>query len=169
MKTDNSDYVFKIYDKNIKNESANSYPAILSKNIGKGKMYAILFEAGRQYLDHPVPAIKEIMKSVIMEMFQPAISLVHDKPLDIVLATLNGKTIIQVTNMSGGHSNSKLRYIEDIQPVKDIEIIYRNQGKVVKILRMPENEELNFEITNDGVIIHINELYIHSSIVLEQE
>ena len=155
------------YDKNIMNDSSRKYPAVAEKKFGKGKITVCFYRSGNSYLNHNVPALNKYMKGSVFGAFCPDLYRISEHSVDLVLTEKNGKRIIQVTNLSGEHSNIKYRYSEKIPAIENVELFYRHKKEKVKsVTRFPENKAVSFTEKEDGIIIKIDKLDLHCSLVI---
>ncbi|MBQ8163424.1 MAG: hypothetical protein IJZ93_03535 [Clostridia bacterium] len=131
-----------------------------------GKITAIGFDIGSQYLSGTQYMHRELMKQVANSLYEPIVQIESALGrLEIVVLNKDGKTMIQLVNAGGAHADSSSATDDYIPPVLDIKLSISLPKAPEKLILHPEGTELPFAYGNNGkAIVCINRVDIHSII-----
>lgn len=152
----------------IFSENPTAQCAKLSATVayGEGKITAVGFDIGSQYLTGAQFMHRELMKKISNSLYEPIVKI--DSAigrLEIVALNKDGKTMIQLINAGGTHTDSACATDDCIPPVLDIKLSLSLPKEPKRLILQPEGKELPFSQSQNGKITtSINRVDIHSII-----
>jgi hypothetical protein len=142
------------------------YPAETAATVrsyGKGKVAGIYLDFGNSYLINTSPVIRDLMASVIGQLFpEPVIKIEGSHKVNVVPTTKNGKLLIQLVNTSGDHANPNVKGIDEIPALLNLKLSVSTKNKPESIVLQPEGIALKYSFINGRTEIIIPRLEIHS-------
>ncbi len=139
------------------------------RQVGKGKIAAIYFNAGTAYSQYKTPVIRDFIAETIAQ-FSPQIMvevsgshLVH-----LAINKLNGKTMINLINVAGEHTNQSAIAYDQVPPLSDLTVTLKSPSKPVKIVMQPEGKEIKFTYAGGKATVLIPKLDIHTILEIEE-
>jgi hypothetical protein len=131
------------------------------REVGKGKIAAIYFNAGSSYSQFKTPVIRDFIAETIARLAPEKMVEVSGSHLvHVALNKLNGKTLINLINVAGEHTNQSAIGYDQVPPLTDLSVTIH--GKPSKIILQPEGKELEFTSANGKSTVMISRLDIHS-------
>lgn len=144
-------------------------PLSVTVPYGKGKIVAIGFDIGSQYLSGTQYLHRELIKKIADGLYDPIVSLKKCcGRLEISVTEKDGRMFIQLVNAGGTHADMSYATDDYIPPVLDIELELSLPTKVSKLILQPEGTELSFEYeTNGKISVSVSRVDIHSIIEIK--
>ena len=137
----------------------------LTTSYGKGKITAVGFDIGSQYLNGTQFMQRDLMKKISKDLYTPMVEI--DSALgrlEITATEKDGKTMIQLVNAGGTHADSASATDDCIPPVLDIKLSI-DAPNAKKLILHPEGRQLPLTKDKNGKIsTTINRIDIHSTI-----
>ncbi len=141
------------------------FPLSVTVSYGEGKITAVGFDIGSQYLNGTQFMHRELMKQIASSLYKPMVQIKSALGrLEIVVLNKDGKTMIQLVNAGGTHSDSACATDDYIPPVLDIELSITLPNPLKKLVLQPEGRELSFVYDNARATVQISRVDIHSII-----
>lgn len=132
-----------------------------SRQVGKGKIAAIYFDAGKAYSENKTFVIRDFIAETIARLApQIAVQVSGSHLVHVALNKLNGKTYINLINVAGESTNQAAIGYDQIPALTDIAVTIK--GKPSKIVLQPEGQVLNFTSAEGKSTVLIPKLEIHS-------
>ena len=149
-------------------EKPNFEKSSLSVTVpyGKGKIVAVGFDIGSQYLSGTQYLHRELMKDITSSLYTPIVQVKGSLGrIEVSVTEKDGKMMIQLVNAGGTHADSSSASDDYIPPVLDIDLEISLPNKVDKLILQPEQRELPFEYGMGGKIsVSVPRVDIHSII-----
>jgi len=143
--------------------SLSHFPAAALREVGKGKLVTVFFNAGTAYSQYKTPLIRELLALASNELFpQRRVEVVGSHLVHVMLNTLNGKTYLHLVNVAGEHTGEKAIAYDQIPPLTDLTVSFRTEAEPVSIVLQPEGKPLNFTCLNGTASVTVPRLEIHS-------
>jgi hypothetical protein len=131
------------------------------RNVGKGSIAAIYFDAGTTYAEYKSPAIRDFIAETIGKLAPSLMVEVSGSHLvHVAVNKLNNKTYINLINVAGEHTNKTAIAYDQVPPLTDLTI--KIKGKPSKIKLQPEGKELPFNFANGKSTFVVPRLEVHS-------
>ena len=131
------------------------------RNVGKGAIAAIYFDAGTTYAEHKSPAIRDFIGEAIGKLSPTLMVEVSGSHLvHLALNKLNEKTYINLINVAGEHTNKAAIAYDQVPPLTDLTV--KIKGKPSKITLQPEGKDLPFNFANGKSSFVVPRLDVHS-------
>jgi len=131
------------------------------RQVGKGKIAAIYFNAGSSYARFKTPVIRDFMAETIAQLSpQQLVQVSGSHLVHVALNKLNDKTYINLINVAGEHTNQAAIGYDQVPALTDLSVSIN--GKPSKIILQPERKELNITFANGKSTVLIPKLEIHS-------
>jgi len=147
--------------------NSNDYPdksktvASSVRQIGKGKIAAIYFNAGSSYSQFKTPVIRDFIAETIAELAPEKMVEVSGSHLvHVAINKLNNKTLINLINVAGEHTNQSAIGYDQVPVLTNISVSI--SGKPAKIILQPEGKALDFTFANGKTKVAVPKLEIHS-------
>ncbi len=138
---------------------------------GSGKITAIGFDIGSQYLNGAQFMHRELMRKISNSLYEPIVKI--DSALgrlEIVALNKDEKTMIQLVNAGGSHADRASATDDYIPPVLDVKLTLSLPSTPKKLVLQPEGKELSFTLTPNGKIsVSIPRIDLHSIIEIKKE
>ncbi len=133
------------------------------RNLGKGKIAGVYFDAGSCYAEFKTPVIRDFIAEAIAAL-QPQleIEISGSHLVHVTLNQLNGKKYINLINVAGEHTNRSAIGYDQVPPLTDIKVSI--SGKYSKITLKPEGKVLPTNYANGKTSFTVPRLDIHGII-----
>ena len=139
--------------------------ASVVNSLGKGKIAGIFFNAGSAYLNYKSPALRDFIAERILELFpNPLVKINGSHLVHATINRLNGKTMVNLINVAGEHTNQSAIGYDEIPSIKNLAVSIRTEKKPSQILLQPGEHILEFEFSDGIANLIVPELLIHSII-----
>jgi hypothetical protein len=139
------------------------------RQVGKGKIAAIYFNAGTAYSKYKTPVIRDFVAETIVQLSpEKMIELTGSHLVHMALNNLNGKTYVNLINVAGEHTNQAAIGYDQVPPLTDLTVSVKTPAKPAKIIFQPEGKEMQFTWSNGKSTILIPKLEIHSILEIVQ-
>ena len=134
--------------------------------FGKGKVCFIPQPVGLEYLKSGDEALHKLVNGTVRSMFtNPVVEVKGSQWVDVSASRLDGKLAIHLVNTSGKHS--KLTYIEEVNPVKDLQVTIRSDKRPSKVTLQPLGKECKFTYTGGLIKVNVDSVPIYEILVVE--
>lgn len=134
--------------------------------LGKGRISFIPREIGLDYLKDNSEALRKQVNGNVRRLFPDPVAEVKGSPwIDVSASRLGDKLAVHLVNTSGNHR--ELTYIEEIKPVKSLQVSVRTDKKPSRVTLQPEGKECRFTYSNGKVQVNIDSVPIYDILVLE--
>ncbi len=131
------------------------------RQVGKGKIAAIYFNAGSSYAKFKTPVIRDFIAETIAQLSpEKRIEVSGSHLVHVAFNQLNNKTYINLINVAGEHTNQAAIGYDQVPALTDLSVSIK--GKPSKIILQPEKKELNITFANGKSTVLIPKLEIHS-------
>jgi len=131
------------------------------RQVGKGKIAAIYFNAGSSYAKFKTPVIRDFIAETIAQLSpEKRIEVSGSHLVHVAFNQLNNKTYINLINVAGEHTNQAAIGYDQVPALTDLSVSIK--GKPSKIILQPERKELNITFANGESTVLIPKLEIHS-------
>jgi len=132
-------------------------------SVGKGKVTGVYFNAGSEYLEYKSPVLRDYISSIINDLFpQPLVNVSGSHLVHVTVNKLNGRTYVNLVNISGEHTNQNAIGYDEIPSLKDLTVSISTVQRPAKIMLQPEGLELKVDFQNGVSKVVVPELFIHS-------
>ncbi len=139
--------------------------ASVVNSLGKGKIAGVFFNAGSAYLNYKSPALRDFIAEQILEIFpNPLVKINGSHLVHATINRLNGKTMVNLINIAGEHTNQSAIGYDEIPSIKNLAVSIRTEKKPSQILLQPGEHNLEFEFSDGIAKLIVPELLIHSII-----
>lgn len=133
------------------------------RQVGKGRIAAIYFNAGTAYSQYKTPVIRDFIAETIAQLSPEKMVEVSGSHLvHVALNKLNGKTYINLINVAGEHTNQSAIAYDQVPALTDLTVSVKTTVKPARIILQPEGKDLEFTFTNGRSTVLIPKLEIHS-------
>lgn len=142
------------------------FPAGIAATIseyGKGKAAGVYFDFGEKYLETTSPVYRKFLTDIIHELLpNPLVEVKGSHYVNVIPGRKNNSMLIHLVNTSGDHANAKVKGIDEIPVLYNIQVSVAVDKKPKKILLQPEGKTLPFSYKNGRAFVKIPEILIHS-------
>ena len=146
------------------------YPSITINQFGKGKAVYISGDIFGSYTVRNNWNLKNLFRNLV-DMVLPETLIAIDAPdnVEVVLKKQENRTLVHLINHNGERSyNQTIAYTENIIPVFNIDVKVKVDTPPSSVKLMPENQDLAWNASEDGLIsIKVPKLEIYSIVVIE--
>jgi hypothetical protein len=145
-----------------------SEPAASIRSLGKGRIAAVYFNLGVQYLDEKRPVTRDFLQAVTRKLFpNPVVEVAGSHEVDVTLMRSHGKLTVNLVNTAGPHADTRVAVFDEIPAVGPLTVTLRLPQRPKSITLEPEHESLPLEIRGDAVQVVLPRLAIHEILVVE--
>jgi hypothetical protein len=145
-----------------------SSPAATIASYGKGKIAGIYFDLGKYYLRMNNPVYRGFVNGIVKKLFpNPKVEVKETENLVVTVNTKENKLMINLINMSGPHSNTRVARYDTIEAIGPFEIKIKVNAKPKNVTLQPENIHLNYSYENGEIKTMVERVNVHSIIVVE--
>jgi hypothetical protein len=131
------------------------------RNLGKGKIAAIYFNAGTSYAQFKTPVIRDFIAETIDRLSpEKQVEVSGSHLVHVTLNKLNEKTYINLVNVAGEHTNQAAIGYDQVPALTNLSVSIK--GNPSKIILQPEGKELNITFANGKSTVVVPRLEIHS-------
>lgn len=149
------------------NRAAPSYPAATVAAYGKGKIAGVYFRGENGYLASRSAAMREYIKSLVLQTARPRLTLRAPACIDASLMEKDGRLMINLLNTAGEHGDIRVRTFDMIPPVVDFEVLLELTEKPLSVTLQPGNKQPDYRYDGGLLSVQIQRLDIHSVIVID--
>ncbi|HAQ17949.1 MAG TPA: hypothetical protein DCR40_01795 [Prolixibacteraceae bacterium] len=133
------------------------------RQVGKGKIAAIYFNAGTAYSQYKTPIIRDFIAETLARLSpEKMIEVTGSHLVHVAVNKLKGKIMINLINVAGEHTNQAAIAYDEIPPITDLTVTIKSAAKPAKIILQPEGKEMQFSWSNGKSSVLIPKLGIHS-------
>lgn len=130
---------------------------------GKGKICAIGFDMGSQYLTEEQYTHRDLIRKAVDGLYTPTVKIESIcGRLEVTVTKKNGELLIQLLNTAGSHSNPTVSTDDTIPPAVDIILSIALDQIPKRLVLQPEGIELEFEYKDGRAQTRIDRINIHS-------
>ncbi|MES1226249.1 MAG: hypothetical protein ABUT20_62815, partial [Bacteroidota bacterium] len=145
----------------------SSMPAAATLNCGKGQIGFVFMDMGKNYENNQSTVERDFLNAVVKELFQhPAVEVKGSHLVHVIVNTLNRKMIVHLINTGGQHASKNVYAYDEVPAVGPLTVTIRT-AKPSRVVLEPEHKPLPFTFANGIVNVKLQQLSIHSMIVLE--
>jgi len=134
-----------------------------TRQLGKGKIAAIYFNAGTAYFQYKTPVIRDFIAETILQ-FSPEmmVEVSGSHLVHVAVNKLKGITMINLINVAGEHTNQAAIAYDQVPSLTDLTVTVKSATKPTKIILQPEGKEMQFTWSDGKSSVMIPKLEIHS-------
>ncbi len=145
---------------------AASAPSHTVSQSGKGKICFIPQSVGLEYLKSGDKALHSLVNGPVRSMFtDPVVEVKGSQWVDVSVSSLGPKLAVHLVNTSGKHN--ELTYIEEISPVKDLQVTIRSDKRPSKVTLQPLGKECKFTYAGGKIKVNVDSVPIYEILVVE--
>ena len=138
-------------------------PFAVTLPYGQGKLGIIGANLGTQYYNGTQQLHRALTRLMLDSLYDPLAKIEHaDGRAEITCLSLDGRTMLQLVNMNGEHSNPRMVTDSYIPPVENICVSMRCQKAPQKLILQPDGRELPFTYENAKLRFTVDRIAIHS-------
>jgi len=142
---------------------ASKTVASSAKQVGKGKIAAIYFNAGTAYSQYKTPVIRDFIAETIAQLSpEKMVEVTGSQLVHLAVNKLKGKTMVNLINVAGEHTNQSAIAYDQVPTLADLTVSVKTPAKPAKIVMQPEGKEMQFNYSNGKSTVLIPKLEIHS-------
>lgn len=155
-----------MYDNNY--YEANHYAAYKIVPYGKGEFLFNLFDLGNAYDSNNSAPLKRYIKALVKASgYKPNVRLLNSQFVDMTVAEKDGKLLVNLINMCGGHNINGVRSFDEIPPIYHLQLEIDFERKPSAICVYPEKLLPQYSYDGKTIRMTVDRLDIHSVIVIE--
>ena len=133
--------------------------------FGKGRLAVVGFDLAKHYTEGAQYQPRELVKAISEALYEPFARIERSLGLlELVCLTKDGKTLLQLVNGNGAHSDAAMLTSDFIPPVLDVTVSVKADTLPGKVILQPEGRELEFSCRDGRVYFDIPRIDIHSVI-----
>ncbi len=134
-----------------------------SAKLGKGMISAIYFNAGSAYSEYKSHVLRDYAGEHIASLFpEPDVKIKGSRIVHVALNNKNGRTYINLINVSGDHNTKSVIGYDEIPYLKDLKVEIKTGKRPRKIILQPEGRELAVKFNNGISTVLLPDLHIYS-------
>ncbi len=135
-------------------------PAYRTETYGKGSVTFIPFAYASEYFGYRTYISRNFLSEILSELATPLLS-VNRKCVDLTLQPSENGMYVNLVNMLQNRQSLDYGLYDGIPEIYGVEL---KIAKKYKDVRMPLGEKFTWEITDEGTIVRLEKLEIHSVI-----
>lgn len=137
------------------------HPAAILRNVGKGRIAALLFDAGTAYAEYKSPSIRDLLAETISALDPDRrVTVTGTHLVHVAVNKGLGKTLVHLVNIAGEHTNRAAIGYDQLPPLTDI--LVQIKGRPQKVLLQPEGRQLPLIYKDGRTSVRLPRLDIHS-------
>lgn len=140
-----------------------------SRKLGKGTISAIYFNAGSAYSEYKSHVLRDYAGDHIASLFpDPEVKVKGSRILHVAVNNKEGRTYINLINVSGDHNAKSVIGYDEIPYLKDLTVAIKTGKQPRKIILQPEGTKLAVEFKNGISTVLLPDLHIYSILEIIQ-
>jgi len=156
----------KIY--NTDDFKSPSSPAATIASYGKGKIAGVYFNLGRSYLRMNNPIYRNFINALVKKLFpNPKVEVSGSENVLVTVNTVKDKLAVNLINMSGPHSNTRIAHYDSIPSIGPIKVKIRVDKQPSEVTLQPENISLKYTYENGVINTTVDKVDVHSIVVIK--
>lgn len=144
------------------------YPAGITATVsdyGKGKVAGVYSDIGSLYPGTTSPVFRDFLSDMVNDLYpEPLVRVSGSHRVNVVPVKKDKRFFIQLVNTSGDHGNPKVKGIDEIPVLYNLELSVRTKTKPKSVLVWPEGDRLDCYYEKGQTRFVIPEIKIHSII-----
>jgi hypothetical protein len=145
-----------------------SYPGATITSYGKGKIAAVYFGFGGEYLYVKNPVYKNFITGIVKKIFpHPGVEVTGSENAVITLNRLDNKLLVNIINLSGPHNNLRVARYDSIPAIGPLNVKIKVDKEPSKVTLQPGNVPLKYEYKDGEIVTTVEHVDIHAIIVVE--
>jgi hypothetical protein len=134
-----------------------------SRKLGKGTISAIYFNAGSAYSEYKSHVLRDYAGEHIAPLFpEPDVKIKGSRIVHVAVNNKNGRTYINLINVSGDHNTKSVIGYDEIPYLKDLKVEIKTGKQPKKIVLQPDGRELPVKFKNGTSTVLLPDLHIYS-------
>jgi len=143
-----------------------SSPAASICELGRGKIAALYFTFGQDYVNTRNELSRQFLNDLTRELFpRPMVEVKGSPEVDVVVNRLGGRLAVNLVNTAGPHQREPI--LDSIPSVGPLEITIRTPKEPTRVTLEPGGQSLPFQYHDGEVRLTLPRLEIHSIIVID--
>lgn len=152
----------------LNSDFSDIHTALTVNGLGKGKIAGIYFDMGQQYISGRTAGACDFVKRTVSKLLQkPELTVIGSRNIEVALRRNCGKKEVVLLNCSGPHSDPNTFTYDELLPICDITVKVKTENKPEKVVRQPENLQLDFEWDGEYTVVKLEKLEMMSVITLD--
>jgi len=144
---------------------ASSQPAASIGEFGQGKIAAVYFTFGQDYVNTRSSLSRQFLNDLARQLFpRPMVEVKGSSDVDVVVNRAGGKLAVNLANTAGPHQSEPI--VDSIPPVGPLDVTIRQAAKPAKVTLEPAGTVLPFEHRNGEIHLVVPQVAIHEIIVV---
>lgn len=140
-------------------------PAATIATVGKGKVAAIHFSVGQNYLADHSDVTRSFVSQLVRELFpSPLVEVTGSRDVDVCVARKNGNLLINLVNTSGPHVKAPI--MDSIAPVGPVQVTAKLKQQPAKVTLEPGARPASFTYANGSLKVAVPSIEIHDIVVI---
>ena len=131
---------------------------------GSGQIAGIYFDIG-PYQSFKTAVARDFIGGVVRELFRPMAEIKGSKLVEVMIMEKDGRTMINLMNTAGNHSDGKYHSVDEVPPLYGLEVKIRCK-KPKKLTWEPYGEELEFKYEDGILSTKVEKLEIQGAVTL---
>ncbi|MBI1338447.1 MAG: hypothetical protein GC164_16010 [Phycisphaera sp.] len=146
----------------------NLVPLAIARKLGKGRIAAVLAQAGNAHATAHTPGVRELLDATVHHLYTPIARLI-DAPgcIDLNLRTKDNRTIIHLGNTSAMPTSNGYFFAEHIPPTPELTLMVRLKHKPKRVTLEPAGKALRSRYDRGLLTLQLPPVHIHSAIVID--
>lgn len=133
------------------------------REYGAGQLIAIPFDMGGMYLNARTYQVRDFLGEVISSGYAEKKVKTNTHLVEVILTEKDGREFVQFVNAAKGPMAAWIKSYDEMSPLRDVRVSYLCD-KPKRIVRFPENTQLEFTYQDGRAEFTIDELRIHTVI-----
>jgi len=148
--------------------SASPPPAASVSEFGQGKIAAVYFTFGQDYVSTRSSLSRQFLNDLARQLFpKPMVEVKGSSDVDVVVNRAGDKLAVNLVNTAGPHQSEPI--VDSIPPIGPLDVKIRQAAKPAKVTLEPAGTALPFEHRNGEIHLVIPQVPIHEIIVVEAQ
>jgi hypothetical protein len=145
-----------------------SYPGATITSYGRGKIAAVYFSIGGDYMKMKNPVYGNFIDGIVRKLFpDPKVEVTGSENVIVTLNKPDDKLAVNLINFSGPHNNIRVARYDSIPAIGPLNVKIRVDKEPAKVTLQPENTPLQYTYKDGEINTTVEQVDIYSIIVVE--
>jgi hypothetical protein len=143
-------------------------PAGSVTTYGQGKIGAVYFSFGENYLEGASFVARDFLNRLVRELFPgPMVEVTGSHYVDVIVNRIDGQLAVNLVNTAGPHADGNVCAFDDIPAVGPLDITIRHGTKPHRVRLEPGAREVRYGFRDGKITLTLPRLEIHDVVVVD--
>ncbi len=143
-------------------------PVATIAKLGKGQIAGVYMDMGERYVKARTAAYRDFLNGLVRVLFpKPMVEVEGSRYVDVALARLNGKLMINLVNSAGPHADENIYTYDEVPSLGPLTVKIRLKQKPQSIKLQPGNRSVRWEYWRGTARVTVPRVDLHEILAVK--